>query len=127
MGSLTLFIVGIFFGVGLLWYWIYARKKIKREYALLHVIERLIHVKSDHLLDEELREIIIERDDVGEKRFEEKLNNCEVLDLKHFISPEEFSDQVSKKLAKRLKMNRNDLYEKLIKREDHSSKCRQMV
>jgi len=121
MGSLTLIIVGIFFGAGLLWYLIYARKKIKREYALLRVIERLLKVKSDHLLDEELREIIIERDDVGENRFKEKLDNCEVFDLNYFVSPQEFSEEVSKKLAKRLNMNKNDLYDKLIKREKDSN------
>ena len=73
------------------------------------------------MLDEELREIIIERDDVGENRFEAKLEDCEVLDLKFFTPPAEFAEEVSEKLAKRLEMSKDGLYEQLLKREKDSN------
>jgi len=55
---------------GIAWYYLYVRGKIKREYAMLYLIERVTDLKtSDHLLEEELREILIERDDISGKWF----------------------------------------------------------
>jgi amino acid transporter len=50
MGIIPLILVGFFIIAGLGWYYIYAHGKIKREYALLHVAERVTGIKStDHL------------------------------------------------------------------------------
>ncbi len=118
MGSLPLMIAGIFITCALGWYFIYAHGKIKREYALLHVVERVTGIKStDHLLDEELREIVIERDDITEKRFMRLLEKCPVIDLKTSLSADEFSKIIANSLAKKLKINRMKLFNLLIKRE----------
>ena len=104
------------------WYYLFAHGKIKREYALLHVAERVTGIKStDHLLDEELREILIDRDDITEARFEKKIKNCVVLDLDYFVPPEEFAEKVAKPLSKRLKIDEKQLYKSLIKREQQSN------
>ena len=122
MGAVPLILVGVFIILGLAWYFIYAHGKIKREYALLHVAERVTGVKStDHLLDEELREILIERDDITEDRFERKIRNSVVLDLDYFVPPDEFAEKVAKPLAKRLNINETELYNRLIKREKQSN------
>jgi amino acid transporter/mannitol/fructose-specific phosphotransferase system IIA component (Ntr-type) len=122
MGLIPILIAGIFLLCGLGWYYIYAHGKIKREYALLHVAERVLGVKTtDHLLDEELREILVDRDDLTEARFEKKIKNCVVLDLEYFVAPEEFSEKVSERLAKRLKLSEDDLYKRLIRRERDSN------
>ena len=121
MGRIPLMITGIFIVCALTWYFIYSHGKIKREYALLHVLERVIGAKRDHVLDEELREILIERDNVREARFEEKIKNCEILDLDYFVAPADFAKNVSERLAKRLKMSENKLYGLLMKREKDSN------
>ena len=114
MGTIPLMFVGIFILCGLSWYFIYAHGKIKREYALLHVAERVTGIKStDHLLDEELREILIDRDDIIQARFEDKIKNCVVLDLKYFVPPEQFAEKVAQPLAKRLKLSEKELYKRL--------------
>ena len=72
MGLIPVLLVGFFILFGFLWYWFYARDKIWREYSLLHVFERLTGEKStSFMIDEELREILIDRDNISEKRFEE--------------------------------------------------------
>ncbi|MFC1593231.1 APC family permease, partial [Candidatus Omnitrophota bacterium] len=43
MGRLVLSISGLFIAVGLLWYLIYAGLKVEKEYALIHIIERIIN------------------------------------------------------------------------------------
>ena len=122
MGTIPLILVGVFIILGLGWYFFYAHGKIKREYALLHVAERVTGIKStDHLLDEELREILIDRDNITEARFERKIRNSVVLDLKHFVAPEEFAEKVAKPLAERLNMSEKELYKLLMKREKKSN------
>lgn len=122
MGFLPLLIAGIFLLCGLGWYFIYSHGRIKREYALLHVVERVMGIKkTDYMLDEELREILVERDDLTESRFARKIKNCVVLDLEYFVAPEQFAEKVSKVLAKKLNMGQDDLYRRLVRREKDSN------
>ncbi len=122
MGVIPILIVGVFIIFGLSWYFIYTRKKIKREYALLHVIERITGIKStNYLVDEELREIMIERDDITEKRFEELIKKSEVLDLDKLLPPDKFARLIAHKLADKLDTNEEKLYVLLKKREEESN------
>jgi mannitol/fructose-specific phosphotransferase system IIA component (Ntr-type) len=122
MGTVPLIITGVFLLFGLGWYFIYAHGKIKREYALLHVVERVMGEKTtDHLLDEELREILIERDNITEARFEMKLSKAKVLDLDYFVPPEDFAHKVAKPLSKRLNVEEDEVFSWLIHREKDSN------
>ncbi len=68
IGVVPFFLAGVFMACGVAWYFIYAHRRIKREYALLHAIDRAVGIEpTNHLINEELREIIAERDDVAEK------------------------------------------------------------
>jgi amino acid transporter/mannitol/fructose-specific phosphotransferase system IIA component (Ntr-type) len=121
MGLVPVIFVLIFFILGIGWYRFFARGKIKREYALLNIIKKHFDTKPEHKLDEELREIMIDFDNVSELRFEKKLKHCPVLDLNYFAPPGKFSEQVSKNLAKHMKMDQKKLYERLIRRERDSN------
>ncbi len=122
MGFISLITMGIFIALGFSWYLIYARPKIKREYALLHVIERITGIESTgYLIDEELREILIERDDITEKRFEEIIKKCLILDLEKMLSPDEFTKLLAHKLAKEIDADEEELYKSFIKREKDSN------
>jgi mannitol/fructose-specific phosphotransferase system IIA component (Ntr-type) len=68
-----------------------------------------------------LREILIDRDNITEARFERKIRNSVVLDLKHFVPPEEFAQKVAKPLAERLNIREKELYRLLMKREKQSN------
>ncbi len=107
MGITSIGIVGVFIGGGFLWYWFFARDKIWREYSLLHVVERITGQKSTgYLVDEELREILIDRDRLHEKRFENLIKNCEILDLHKLLNPDELSTVLSEKLCDRLDIDK---------------------
>lgn len=122
MGTIPLITIGIFIAFGFSWYLVYARPKIKREYALLHVIERITGIESTgYLMDEELREILIERDDVTEKRFEQMIKNCLILDLDKLLPPEEFTKLLAHKLAEDLDVDEKEMYKLFKKREEDSS------
>ena len=121
MGITSIVLVGLFVLFGFCWYWFFARDKIWREYSLLHVVERVTGEKSTgYLVDEELREILIERDDVNEKRFENLIKNCDVIDVLKYMRPDKFAWLISNRLAVELKINKEKL-EGLLKRRSKDS------
>jgi len=122
MGTIPLIFVGCFIVAGLSWYWFYARDKIWREYSLLHVVERVTGEKNTgYLLDEELREILIERDDITELRFENLLKKCEIVDVFKYERPDKFAWIISNKLAEKLDIDEKKLYNLIMKREKDSN------
>jgi amino acid transporter len=122
MGLIPMILVGGFILFGFSWYWFFARDKIWREYSLLHLIERITGTKSTgYLVDEELREILIERDDVTERRFEQLIKKCEVVDVFKYMRPDKFAWLIAHKLADRLDTDKHKLYALLKKREEDSN------
>jgi len=122
MGIIPMIFVGIFILFGFCWYWIYARDKIWREYSLLHVIERITGEKSTgYLVDEELREILIERDQLEEENFENLIKTCDVLDIYKYLPPKKFSMLLAEKLSSRLNLSEKKLFRHLMKREKDSN------
>jgi len=121
MGLIPMALVGVFILFGFCWYCFFARDKVWREYSLLHVVERVTgEKKSGYLVDEELREILIERDDVTEKRFEELINKCEVIDVYKYERPDKFAWLIANKLAERLDIDKDKLHAYLKEREKDS-------
>lgn len=119
MGMFPLVLAGCFVVIGLGWYWFFARDKIWREYTLLHVVERLTGKKNTgYLVDEELREILIQRDNLEEQRFENIISNCEVVELYKYVLPDKFNQLVAHKLADRMDTDRDSLYKLLKQKED---------
>jgi mannitol/fructose-specific phosphotransferase system IIA component (Ntr-type) len=122
MGIVPLILVGCFLVFGFGWYWFYARDKIWREYTLLHIIERVSGEKSTgYLVDEELREILIERDNVTEKKFEKLIRDADVIDLYKYMRPDKLNYLIVDKLATKLELDPNKFYKILIRRERDSS------
>ena len=122
MGLVPMLTVGVFILFGFSWYWFFARDKIWREYSLLHLIERVTGTKSTgYLVDEELREILIERDDITEKRFEQIIKKCEVVDVFKYMRPDKFAWLIAHRLADRLDLDEDKLHSLLKKREKDSN------
>ena len=122
MGVVPILLVGGFICFGFGWYWLYARDKIWREYSLLHVVERVTGEKSTgYLVDEELREVLIERDELEEERFENVIKECEVIDLYKYMRPDKFALLLAERLTKKIDIDIDKLYTYLRKREKDSN------
>ncbi|UCH71431.1 MAG: amino acid permease, partial [Thermoplasmatales archaeon] len=122
MGIVPIILVGGFITFGFGWYIFYARDKIWREYSLLHIVERLTGEKSTgYLVDEELREILIDRDQLEEERFENLIKKCEVLDLYKYMQPDKFAMLMAEKLTGRLDIKEDKLYKLLMEKEKDSN------
>ncbi|MCK4307484.1 amino acid permease [candidate division WOR-3 bacterium] len=122
MGTTALFTTFFLVVGGLGWYLLYSRPKVSRESALIYVIKRITSKDLTRgLLGAELREVLRERDEVVEDRFDHIIRECEVLDLKESLSLEKFLKIASNSLAKRLGMEENILFNQLLEREKESS------
>jgi len=122
MGLVPMLLVGVFILFGFLWYWFFARDRIWREYSLLHVFERVTGKKSTgHMIDEEFREILIERDEITEKRFEKIIKKCEIVDIDKILHPNELAHLLAHKLSEKLNFDEEKLYEILRKKERDSN------
>ncbi len=117
-----LFIAGILILLALIYYWLVGRKEVSRESALLHLISRITNRQlATGTLEDELKQIIRERDEISMDRFDHLVEKAPILDLKGSVSQEEFFRLSAKELSKRLDVDENKLRELLKKRESESS------
>ncbi len=107
-----------FIAIGLIWYYLYAHGKIKREYAFLRVAERVMGEGTNEcLLDEELREVLIKRDGILSGRFEDKISEAEVFDMHYLIPPADLTRKLTYTLSRRLGLNEDNLLQELSKED----------
>jgi len=122
MGASALAAVAALILGGMFVYWFYGRIRTNREYALLHLIERITARElTAHMLETELKEIIRERDDITADRFDDIIEKCAVLDIQESISLEEFFERAADTLSERLHIDRDVLLQRLREREKESS------
>jgi amino acid transporter/mannitol/fructose-specific phosphotransferase system IIA component (Ntr-type) len=122
MGTTAVLTVASVIVLGFLWYWFYSRPHVDRESGIIYVIQRLTSRDlTKGLLATELREVLRERDEVVEDRFDHLIHECEILDIEKRLSLDEFFGVVSSSLANRLKMNKSELLDLLLTREKESS------
>lgn len=107
---------------GLFVYWFYGRIRATREYALLHLIERITARElTTHSLETELKQIVRERDAILEDRFDRIIENCCVLDIDRSMSYEELFGFAAVTMEPRLHVDAATLEKLLLDRERDSS------
>ncbi len=114
--SLSIMVSGLFV------YWFYGRIRAGREYALLHLIERITAKElTDRTLETELKEIIRERDDIVADRLDRVIEEAIVLDIEESMGLEEFISLTADFLSVRLDLEKEKFVEKMRERERESS------
>ncbi len=107
---------------GLFVYWFYGRIKESREYALLHLVERITAKElTDNRLETELKEIIRERDDIRADRFDRIIEKSRILDIKEELTCEELFEKAADEMSGPLNMKTGELKRLFIEREKESS------
>jgi mannitol/fructose-specific phosphotransferase system IIA component (Ntr-type) len=122
MGSIALLTTGGFFLTSILWHRFYARGKAIRRSALVNIVARVVAKDiAGPSLDTELREILKERDNIVEDRFDKLVEECEIVDISERITYLEFFAIAAKKLAEPLGVNEKQLLDSFIARERDST------
>jgi amino acid transporter/mannitol/fructose-specific phosphotransferase system IIA component (Ntr-type) len=122
MGKEALFVSCLLIVAGIFVYWFYGRIRVNREYALLHLIERITNKElTSHSLEKELREIIRHRDDIVKDRFDHIVERCVVMDIDRTVSVNEFFHLASEQLSGRLGEQAEEIHRRLVAREKESS------
>jgi hypothetical protein len=118
MGKVPLLITGSFIALSAGWFGLYVYKRVGRASAVMHVVERVTARELKTVtLENELRDILIERDEITEDRFDRLIRDCEILDIEGRANAEEVFREVSSILAKRLETDEYVLFEKFLHRE----------
>ena len=118
MGLVPLLITAGFIGLSAAWFWLYVYRRVSRASAVMHIVERVTDRELKTVtLENELRDILLERDNIIEDRFDQLIRECEILDIQGEESAENIFRQVSTILADRLGTNEFVLFEKFLHRE----------
>lgn len=122
MGSSALLTTAGLMFVGFLIYIFYGRARAKKEYALLHLIERITNKEfASRKLDKELKEILRERDQIETDRFDEVIENALVLDLDKEYNLDQVFNEIASAMSDRLGCADNKFLQLLEEREKESS------
>lgn len=122
LGRTALFAGSIPVVAGLFLYWFHGRIKANREYALLHLIERITAAElTDRALETELKEIIRERDEISLDRFDREIDNCVILDVKGPQTLADFMRIVAEALAEKIDVPPAVFMLDLLSRENQST------
>jgi APA family basic amino acid/polyamine antiporter len=122
MGKAALLASAILIVSGLFVYWFYGRIRTSREFALIYLIERITAKElTTRSLETELKEIIRERDDILADRFDHLIERSVVLDVDMPVSMEDLFQLAADRLADRLDLEPDRLYDLLVAREKEST------
>ena len=122
LGTKPLFIATVILGCGMVWYLAYAKRRVARESALVHLARR---IASDslpgHDLEAELAEIVRQRDGGTEDPFDLLVRECVILDLPDGATRDDLFRAIAEKLAWRLDMPPAEVLRLLAEREELTS------
>ncbi len=122
MGTVPLSISAGFVVLSAAWYLLYVSKRVRRASAVMHIVERVTDKAIKTVtLEDELRDILIERDNITEDRFDKLIRDCEILDIEGPQRSEKVLRRAAALLATRLALDEYVLYEKFLVREKEGS------
>lgn len=124
MGTVIIFLTMGFLFLGAGWYKVYVQKRVTKDSALIYLLERMVardkELTSDNLLTE-LKDIVIQRDQIVEDRFHRLIERCQGLDIDEPVEMTNFFARVCGVLSAKLGVDSKVLLDKFIERESVSS------
>lgn len=106
----------------LLWYTFYARPRAYRQSALLYLVKRVVSTDISRAgLEDELRLIATERDEIVHDRFDFIIKSCEILDMPGPAAAHEMFEQAAEIFSNRLGITADILLQKFLESEERSS------
>ncbi|MGE3062518.1 MAG: amino acid permease, partial [bacterium] len=118
MGPTAIILSVMLTAAALLVFLFYGMRRSAREYALMHIVERITSKElTNRMLENELREVIRERDNIVADSFDKLICDSAVIDISEKTGYEEVFTRVSEIAEKEIGLDRKMIYEKLMERE----------
>jgi len=122
MGKVPLLISAGFVILSGAWHGLYVSRRVSRASAAVHIVKRVIDQRfKTFTLDSELRDILLERDEIITDRFDQLIKQCEIIDLPDRMPAGKSFQQAANLLAERLDTDQYLLFTKLMQREAEAS------
>lgn len=122
MGHIPLLMSGAIAAVALIWYFVYVRSRIDREYAFILLVQRMISREFfGRGLEDELKQIALERDEVEQDHFDQVVKECIVLDLDRSLDAESLFRKIAETVMARQGLPADTLFRRFMTREEESS------
>jgi len=103
-------------------YMFYGRKIKSRESALLYLLKRVTDGKlTENLLEDELREVLINRDNIEQDNFDNLIKNANIIDIKEPHNFEELLNIVGKSISEEVAMDEKEVISRFLEREKSSN------
>jgi len=122
MGMLPLFITLFFFTISLIWYFFYTKSRNEKQSALFNIVQSVISKKIvTPSLTNELRDILMDRDEIKADKFDEIIHQADIIDIEEGITRDHFFHELSITVGEKFNIETNNVYELFLAREDKFS------
>lgn len=118
-----LWVFGICVG-SVLWYALWARKRVRRRSAFLHMLERVAGPElsdNDTPLESELLDILVQRENITEDRFDALVRDAPVIDFSDTNTRDDVLQAMAEVAAQRWQLDRESIFAQFRQREDAAS------
>jgi len=103
-------------------YMFYGKKLKKRESALLHLLKRITDSKlTDNILEDELREVLINRDDIEQDNFDSLIKKARILDLDEAGDFEKLLNMIVREISEDTDMTKEEIISRFLQRQQESN------
>ncbi|MFO8052392.1 MAG: amino acid permease [Candidatus Omnitrophota bacterium] len=103
-------------------YFFYGRKRHKIGYAFLHLIERIINKKiTPNGLEDELKDVIIHRDQLKIDRFHRLVEDSIVVDIPRSMDLDHFFQFLAKEISEKINLDKEKITDLFKQREEEGS------
>lgn len=121
MGRIPIIISSAFFLIGCIGYITYSRMRINRTSAITHIVKRIMDKElKTETLDKELKEIVIERDEIIEDRFDKLIKKSEILDIEKTVPVKEVFQKIAEIFSRRYNIEKELMVSRFLERECQS-------
>lgn len=108
--------------IGFTAYWFYGKKNSEKEYAILSLIERITNREFVTFnLENELKDIIRERDDIIKDRFDQIIEGCSITDIDKRMSCKDLFSVIATDISAKLGIDEESVERLLVQRENDNS------
>lgn len=110
--------------ISFIFYIFYGRRRKKDEYALLHLLERFsARELTGKILEDELREIIIDREDIEQDFFDGLIKDAEIIDIDGPETIENVITRIAGKISGETGMSKKEIISRFLARREESNIC----